>query len=233
MIKSREYIIPFLSFILILLLSLLIASLASHTNFTTVLSEFTSNLYFPEKNLFKIKKIAGVNTYIYFYIGYAGSLVGTYLLNILITKKSSLYSRLSFLRTASVLFIVALCLQIVSHFSYFKKEISTFHNAPIQKKIVTRFENSYNFAQYCKTYLSGKHYGEPITDSDIASTKGMLTFFGVAYYLYPIDIRIDRTRPKDCLVIFLKKKPLDIIPDNFAAMDKYDHSSLIAIKRKP
>jgi len=92
------------------------------------------------------------------------------------------------------------------------------------------FKNAYNFAQYCRQHLPGKHWGKVITDKKLQETQAMLTYAAVRYYLYPIDVSVDRNHPKDCLVIFLKKNPLSVIPKGFKMMDSFDKMSLIAIK---
>jgi hypothetical protein len=132
---------------------------------------------------------------------------------------------------AFALFFLLIGLQTLSHSFAFSQEYRLFVPKTTEERINLFFDNSYRFAQYCHLHLPGKHWGQVVTDLDITKPQEMITFFAVAYYLYPIDIRIDRHHPKDCLVIFSKKDPLVGIPDNYQVAGNFDEHSLLAIPK--
>ncbi|VAX35160.1 hypothetical protein MNBD_UNCLBAC01-1820 [hydrothermal vent metagenome] len=188
---------------------------------------FLNSFYIPEKNLFKVGEIANWNVYGLFYCVFFGFLIVACILKFFLKKFR--FQQYVFFVCCFFLFLTV-GVQTIHRHKIFKEDYKKFHGKTLQEKISVRFENTYRFAQYCRTNLPGKHWGDPVTDMDIQ--KNMLTFFSIAYYLYPLDIRIGKEHSKDSLVIFLKEDPLKAVPAGFKAFEPFDSTSLLAVKEK-
>lgn len=189
----------------------------------------STSLSVPDKNVFQVKNILGLNALFYVYLAFILAAGLAYLLKSPGSSKDRPMSR-DFQPLYSVGLIFALLisgLQILAHSEQYK----LYRQKSLEEKIAIRFKNSYQFARYCQRNFPGKHWGIPITDMDTTQSHGMLTFAAIAYYLYPIDIRIDKGHPKDCLIIFAKDDPLTQVADGYVAMPPFDKKSLIAIKQ--
>ncbi len=187
------------------------------------------SLTVPDKNFFQVKNILGLNAlfYVYLTLTIAGGLACLFKsLSQKKTRPGTWNSQI--LYNVGFAFVVLISgLQILAHTEQYK----LYGHKSLEEKIAIRFKNSYQFARYCQRNFPGKHWGIPVTDLDTAQNEGMLTFAAVAYYLYPIDIRVDQDHTKDCLIIFAKDDPLSQVTDGYVAMPPFDKNSLIAIKQ--
>ncbi|MFA5088835.1 MAG: hypothetical protein WC552_07360, partial [Candidatus Omnitrophota bacterium] len=59
---------------------------------------------------------------------------------------------------------------------------------------------------------------------------GMFYQRALAYYLYPIDIRVHREEVPDCVIVFEKENPLNSIPEGFKLLKQFDGFSLLAVR---
>ncbi len=114
------------------------------------------------------------------------------------------------------------------------------HNKKYQTTLIKpqqhRYENSnipiiLDFAQKTKLLAPGPRNAKFITDWDLNKSPFMFYHRVLAYFLYPIDIRNVRKEPIDTIVVFNKKNPLEVVPDNFEVLKVLGKKGLIAVKK--
>lgn len=231
---SRKFFIVISLFLAVLFFIVLFASasLKDHVTFRQSLGTFAQQFYLPQKNGIFVGTFLGHNVLLYFY-GLFGLLTLAALVVLFWERGRIERERLKalILVAAVITFLSLGIFQGVHHVKTFAGEFKKFHGTTQEQRIASYFKNSYAYARYCQKHVPGKHWGRVVTGTNIKEAEAMLTFFAVAYYLYPIDIRIDVQHPPDCLVIFLKKNPLESVPADYRAFEPYDERSLIAIRK--
>lgn len=135
------------------------------------------------------------------------------------------------------LFLSVLSLQFVKITKIFQGEYKAFHGLQEEQKKFSLYKqyhplmgHSYQFAQNCTKHLPGQHYGQLISPLDVRRDRDLTFYTILAYYLYPIDIKVDKKHPRDCFIVFLEKNPRLKLPEGAKVIFTYNQSSLLAIK---
>ena len=130
----------------------------------------------------------------------------------------------------SFIFAVILVFQTVCQIQYFIKTINKFQNKKLKQKYEVIYNiDSFKFVQYCRRHLSGNYQGQLITDHDSPET---IDSYLIMYYLYPVVDFRQKKNLKKCLVVFNKKDPFSVIPDDYDIIAVYNPKSLLAVQKE-
>lgn len=226
---SKELLYAFLICLFTLTLLILFIPTKNSQSFVHKLTIISDLLYIPEKNLFLLPLINEIPLLIYFYATVSICVIHALILNHFVWRIMTPGRLISLLCTGFLILWIGL--QTIGHIQSFATERKSFQGKSIAEKISVSFDKSYHFAQYCHSYLSGKHIANVYTELDSNHPASFLTKFAVAYYAYPIDTRIAKTGPISAQLIFAHKNPLTQVKEDFHAMPLFDDRSLIAIRK--
>lgn len=200
----------------------------------SLFKELITSLYNPSNNVCIIKDIAGVHSYFYIYITMICSIASIYLLKLISPLiKRKLKSKSVIIPVTSIAIILTISLQTISHVDYFAEEIHFYSNKTLEEKYmdIYPFVSPFQYADNTNKYLTGKHHAQLITDLDMTKDPGMLIYRALAYFLYPIDIRVDLESPKDCLIVFHKKDAIKSVPEDYEILARVGEKYLLAKKK--
>jgi hypothetical protein len=139
------------------------------------------------------------------------------------------FSKSLVLRIGFLVFFLYLCLQTTSQTYFFYHFLAT--SPPTTEEKLTHYSNLYYlFPEHAKKILPGKHHcvflndwpkdGNPITLGIILKLR---------YYLYPIDISLQKDRPADCAIMMYGQDPPPL-PKGFRVLSRFNDHCLIAGK---
>jgi len=189
-------------------------------------------LYVADKNMFSTWLINGIVINLYFYFICTFIIICFLLLNLYysIRNKTKPISLVQFNQILGItLFCIFMAFQMAGQGRTWLQVFNNIKHFNIEEVIQFNVPKTYGYALHVKNQLHGKHTCKPITNKEIYN-KHFRTFINLAYYLYPINIRIDVQEPIDCLTIFVKDNPLESVPDGFKPLKSYDDLSLLAIR---
>ncbi len=234
----RPLIIIFSAFCFSLLVYLISLSQITNLSPPELISNFRNSLYIPNMNQCLVGEIDGKNILALYY--------GLILLSVIIVSVSFLLfiyapnseQSISFGQTITLTCILALLtfagIQQINRFDYFKRENKRIAGKTLHEKNSALFGARYHFAQASQNALSGRHQGILITDLDFSKSPYMFHHRQLSYFLYPsVSLRLDNQSPKDILVLYYKKRPLEHIPENYKILlSSEDKNYILAIKKR-
>ena len=212
--------------------------MSAFQTFCVIFDHLIQSFYIPGHNTCQAGTIGNLNVYIYVYVLIVFTSLGGYFSCRLIHRRlkasKHLSMRGSFLLTSCIIFFLISTFQCLAQT---KLIIQKFYDlaaaSSAKERLPLRLKQPYQFAISCQKLFPGVHRGDLITDMDLTKDPGMFIHRALAYYLYPIDIRsVYPNRPKDCVIIFLKKNPEAQVPADFEILFRFDDSSLLAVKKK-
>ncbi|MCK5014466.1 MAG: hypothetical protein KAS66_11665 [Candidatus Omnitrophica bacterium] len=198
--------------------------------------QFKNSLYIPHHNSFMVAEIRKVNVMKLFY---------TFLLSaILITAAYYHFVRirtnkhippLEFITTIGIMgFLLFAGIQQVHRLEHFKFEKNKYANKTVEEKFFILFGETYRFSKICQELLPGHHYGKLITDFDISKSPYMRYQRTLSYHLYPkVSLRFKKHFPKDCLILYHKKDPLEHIPKDYKILFASKDNNYILARSAP
>ena len=199
-----------------------------HSLFKKLLTTF----YIPHHNVCIVGKYANINSYFYIYAILILSVMSIYLLRLIRPSlRNGLKSEPVLLKTTLLIVILTIGLQTLNQVNYFVSEIRTFSGKPLEQRYGFLLQVPFLYAQEAHEHLPSRHYSELITDLDMTKDPGMLIHRALAYFLYPIDIRVDLESPKDCLIVFHKKDAIKSVPEDYEILARVGEKYLLAKKK--
>ena len=199
----------------------------------------THALYVPHYNTCRVGKIGNLSFYRFLYY----LILFAYLILEFARRILKKYGQSHFPSNRIVLLTVLsslLLMQAVSHGRYFFYEYLFYEDQTTSQKYTKIYLNLFRFPNFCKEILPGKHAAELRTDLDIREDDIFYYHIVLSYFLYPIDMkpnmrqkdyRLDNPEPADCLLVFWKSNPMNIIPPDFKVKGVYNPVSLVAVKK--
>ena len=180
-------------------------------------------------------KVGGVHIHLFFMLVVFATAIVVIVINKVFCKKKLLdLNTYHCIPAISLIYLaVLILLQLTNNIQNFRKEYHTFADKTQHEKLVIHHKRPYEFAQFCRNYLSGQFKGGLITDIDINREPYMEEHRILAYFLFPtVDIRdIHTDKARHCLVVYRKKDPYAFIPADYKIVAEFDSESLLAIKR--
>ena len=132
------------------------------------------------------------------------------------------------LRMCLIAFFVYLYFQTAGQALYFSFHLQ---HKP-EDRLAQFFGKYYSFPQFAKKHLPGKHHcevrGDWVKKTDADSLGHFILY---RYFLYPIDISLNKEAPVDCLLFMYEEGKPPPVPDDFQVIAHYDEQSLIARKK--
>ena len=197
---------------------------------------FTSSFYMPHVNSFTTNISIEINSYRLLYLIFLLTCPTVALTKRLLTKKTvarAFIDRQSLYGTCLALLIITILFQTKSQIVWRIRENKILSGKTIEEKISTYHAKPFHFARFCQQSLPGKHFCQLSTDMDLKNNAvDLFHYLAWTYYLYPIDVRLDKERPKDCLILFNKKDAAKSIPKGFTVIGVFDSSNAVAIKEQ-
>lgn len=211
---------------------IIVVSIVGHTEIGLIIRDLWDLRIEPDKNSIKLLSHAQISPLIVQYLGLLFSFIIVLILQQVrpdMQRQRSL--GLSFRPQVFLFLTFFIASQSISHIRYSISQVRTYHNKTTAEKISHNYQKSYEFAEYCKRYLPGKHACRLVTDLDTSPQGNLITYLAIRYYLYPLDIVTQHADgAEDCVVVVLKDNPAMHVPSSYSAQPAYDAKSLIAIK---
>lgn len=203
-----------------------------------LISQFKNSLYAPNMNQFVIGEIGGKNVLKLFY-GFL--LLAMFIAAVSFTlfiHSSQKSQNVSLPDAITITGIVGLLLfsgvQQVHRFDSFKREQNMLGGKTVDKKNQVLFGGKYQFSRATQDALSGYHQGTLVTDFNLRKSPYMFYHRALSYHFYPkISLRFDNGSPKDTILLFYKKDPLQHIPENYKILLMSENRNyVLAIKKQ-
>lgn len=213
---------------------------AEHASFSWLIKNLTLNLFpFRNENIFIVGGIRGRSLFLY---AYAIAILSAVI--ILFSKdffkepvqgrkrdKAVIVPSVSvFFASGVAVFCLISGLQLAYQINYFKSEMGAYSGKTEDEKNALKFDATFKFARFCKDKLPGKHSAAYISDYSVDEPTGLMLRYRVAYFIYPINIRIPADDPVDAYVVFQKKDPELTVPAEYSKRFLFSPADLIAIK---
>ena len=183
--------------------------------------------YAPNHNYCGIGGFGGFSILAYFYLAF---LITIAIITCVIFKTRRHLLKKSIFITLAVFCVMYVGVQTTQQVMYLKnKVIKNYWGKTFPQRLSAVIgERLFEFIKFCRTTLPGKHYAELITDMNLNAT---IEPYVLSYYLYPqIDIDVDRSQIKDCIIIFNKPDAKDVVPNGYTIKAVFDNNNLIAVR---
>ncbi|MBU2541564.1 MAG: hypothetical protein KJ593_06655 [Candidatus Omnitrophica bacterium] len=134
---------------------------------------------------------------------------------------------------AMIVFISTISVQSIHNINNFLSKDIRFRSMSSFEKRYFLFGSVYAFAMQCRRYLPGMHVAEFDTDLKLDRDPGMTTQRRLAYFLYPIDIRVHPPhKAVDVHVFYQKDNAGAFVPEGEIIRYKLDEESLLSSRVK-
>jgi len=247
--KSEQY-LEICIVILCVIVFMVIFAFIENVSFRDIIQKIINSFYSPNLNLMFVNEIGDINVNIavLYLIVFASIIIK---LRRRIKSKGEYFGRngsyqASFLVSVIIIILLA-SIQTFNYIRYFHTQHQAIKNKTVEEKKVMIFGDLYEFSEFCKKLLPGRHSGRLITDMDLNNTTGAHDHIVLTYNLFPITIQYNprqrrlflkyvvgpsEPEPTNVLVVYQKKNPKKSVPKNFSIIGYFDESSLLAIRNE-
>jgi len=137
--------------------------------------------------------------------------------------------RILYITTFVMVFVIAF-FQIKFQIRQFAYEYKYFKGSDTTGKYEKIYKETFGFAKYCHSNVSGKKRAVMNSDLNLEKGEGFFRKTELSYFLYPITILGQYYDAPDVIIMYKKQNPLRSLPSGFLAFPPYDCDSLIAAR---
>jgi len=132
-----------------------------------------------------------------------------------------------------IMLVLSVLFQTVYQINHYFKDDLKLLRVPLTTKKTGIFKTPYEFAVNAKKTVTGSRSAELITDMNINRGGGATAYHSLAYFLYPIDIKVRPAyEPVDTCIMFYKKNAVKYVPEGFYPVYRSGDMGVVAIRKE-